>query len=77
MRMLYGASWARTGDRDIMTDELGHRRHSPSVPCFLGGDLHSWRELGEDVRHCRTVVIAACVYCGRDRAGKRRAPSAG
>lgn len=75
--MLYGASWIRTGDRDIMTDELGHRRHSPSVPCFLGGDLHSWRELGEDVRHCRTVAIAACVYCGRDRAGKRRAPTAG
>jgi hypothetical protein len=77
MRALYGASWTRTGDRDIMADELGHRRHSPSVPCFLGGDLHSWRELGEDVRHCRTVVIAACVYCGRDHTAKPRAPSAG
>jgi hypothetical protein len=74
--MLYGATWTPAGDRDLMTDELGHRRHAVNLPCFLGGNLHSWRELGEDVRHCRTVVIAACVYCGRDHAAKPRAVAA-
>ena len=34
---LYGATWSFTGDADIMTDELGHRRHADKVPCFLGG----------------------------------------
>jgi hypothetical protein len=67
VKPLYGACWERIGDRDVMTDELGHRRHSSSVPCFLGGDRHSWRVLGIDVRFCRTVEISACVYDGRER----------
>jgi hypothetical protein len=64
---LYGAAWVFTGEGDIMTDELGHRRHADKVPCFLGGRLHSYRYLGTDVRHCVTMRISACVYDGREQ----------
>jgi hypothetical protein len=66
--MLYGATWTPTGGRDLMTDELGHKRHADKVPCFLGGRQHSYRILGEDVRHCVTMEIGVCVYDGRERA---------
>jgi len=70
--MLYGAEWAYAGEGDLMTDELGHRRHADKVPCFLGGRKHSYRVLGTDVRHCVTMEISACVYDGRERARSRR-----
>lgn len=70
---LYGAKWQLTDEVDrsgnnagFMIDEAGHRRHRSNVPCFLGGSKHSPRFLGRDVRHCVTVEVYGCVYCGRD-----------
>ena len=68
MQPLYGATWTPAGEGDIMTDELGHRRHARDVPCFLGGRQHSYRVLGIDVRHCLTMEISVCLYDGRERA---------
>jgi hypothetical protein len=55
---------------DIMVDELGHKRHADHVPCFLGGRLHSYRYLGDDVRHCVLRGIHVCVYDGREKQTK-------
>lgn len=68
MKPLYGAEWRFVGESDLMVDELGHSRHAHKVPCFLGGRLHSRRYLGQDVRHCVTMDIYVCVYCGREKA---------
>jgi hypothetical protein len=57
-----------------MTDELGHIRHITNLPCFLGGTLHSARDLGTDVRHCVTRLIKVCVYCGRETSKRVPAP---
>lgn len=69
---LYGLLWVREIDSstgkltEMMTDELGHRRHCSKVPCFLGGTMHSLRHLGNDIRHCVRVEIFVCVYDGRE-----------
>ena len=62
----------RTIKSDIMTDELGHKRHADKVPCFLGGRLHSYRYLGDDIRHCVLRGIHVCVYDGREKQTKPR-----
>ena len=67
LQPLYGGDWRLTGEGDLMADELGHRRHSFRVPCFLGGKRHSYRTLGEDIRHCVLKTIRVCVYCGREQ----------
>ena len=70
--MQYGADWKFAGDRDIMIDELGHRRHADNVPCFLGGRLHSYRHLGQDIRHCVLREIFVCVYDGHEKSTRHK-----
>lgn len=67
LKPLFGAVWERAPGTDFMTDELGHRRHIHKVPCFLGGTWHIlMRDMGLDVRHCRTMFIRVCCYCGHE-----------
>lgn len=66
-KMLYGATWTPTGPGDLMTDEMGHKRHRDNVPCFLGGSRHSHSPLGNDIVHGVLRGVWACVYCGRGK----------